>query len=571
MRAPDTATLPSVSATEGGLLRPTGASILDHVLGGFPPGLPLVLAGPSGSGRTVLGLQLAHAALARGERVLVVSSEPAQSLLHQAESLGFELAGPLHDDHLVLLELDGGTPSLVRAQGADALAAALRAEAPDASVVIVDPFTAMTAEIADEPRLREVSRAFVRTVGAEALVLTVETERLAQQRGLERVLSELCGAYLSLGREASGRRTLSVEKSRSRAGAAERVEFSIGPGGTHLVGDASPKAEITMFTRVRRVSDRHAAEVRAIADADADLAAPVGTIDPPPRRPAPRPRQRFAEDVDSGAQETPARERAVILLVEDSRMQRELIRDWLEPRYEVITAADGFEALAKIVSSQPDLVILDLIMPRVTGYELLCALRRAHMDVPVLVSSSRVATTGDRLGPLVLGATEFLPKPVNRIELEHKVETLLRLRRVRDPRFEGSEAEELFGRISSSRVLEPADFRDRVARACTFGDRNGLESSIVQLRAADPAVLDAWIETANEDLRFEDAVLHQSKNTAVVLLVATGPADAGKVIARTTDRCQDESGQPVELDIAAGVAGEWLDLEALAGTPSESL
>lgn len=251
-------------------------------------------------------------------------------------------------------------------------------------------------------------------------------------------------------------------------------------------------------------------------------------------------------------------------------MQREMIKDWLEPRYEVITADDGFEALAKIVTHQPDLVILDLIMPRVTGYELLCALRRAHMDVPVLVSSSRVATTGDRLGPLVLGATEFLPKPVNRIELEHKVETLLRLRRVRDPRFEGNEAEELFGRISSSRVLELADFRERVARACTFGDRNGLESSIVQLRAVDPVALDAWVEMANEDLRFEDAILRQSKNTAVVLLVATGPSDAAKVIARTTGRCQDESGQPIELEIAAGVAGEWLDLEALAGTAPET-
>jgi hypothetical protein len=189
------------------------------------------------------------------------------------------------------------------------------------------------------------------------------------------------------------------------------------------------------------------------------------------------------------------------------------------------------------------------------------------MDVPVLVSSSRVASAGDRLGPLVLGATEFLPKPVNRIELEHKVETLLRLRRAPGPRFEGSEAEALFGRTSSSRVLEPADFRDRVARACTFGDRHGLESSVVQIRAADPTALDAWIETANEDLRFEDAVLRQSKDTAVVLLVATGPSDATKVIARTTGRCEDEAGHPVELEFAAGIAGEWLDLEALAGVP----
>ena len=75
---------------------------------------------------------------------------------------------------------------------------------------------------------------------------------------LERVLSELCGAYLVLDRDGGGRRTLAVEKSRTGIGAAERVEFSIGPGGTHLVGEAKPKAEITMFTRVRRTDARSA-------------------------------------------------------------------------------------------------------------------------------------------------------------------------------------------------------------------------------------------------------------------------------------------------------------------------
>ena len=60
------------------------------------------------------------------------------------------------------------------------------------------------------------------------------------------MLSELCGAYLVLDREAGGRRTLSVEKSRAGLGAAERVEFAVGPNGTHLVGDATPKAEIPL-------------------------------------------------------------------------------------------------------------------------------------------------------------------------------------------------------------------------------------------------------------------------------------------------------------------------------------
>ncbi|RIK97112.1 MAG: hypothetical protein DCC71_21935 [Proteobacteria bacterium] len=563
------AALRSRSPSLGVGLGKTGASIIDHVLGGFPPGLPLVLAGPSGCGRTVLGLQLAAAALARGEVVQIVSSEPAQSLMHQADALGFAFDAPLADDRLVLLELDGGTPALVRAQGPDALAEALRGEAPGASLVIVDPFTAITAEITDEPRLREVTRGFVRAIGADALVLTIDSERLGQQRGLERVLGEVCGAYLVLEREASGRRALHVEKSRAGLGAAERVEFSIGPGGTHLVDAAEPKAAIPMFTRVRRVADRHAAALRAIAEPEVELAAPVGAIEPPPRR-APREARdgHAAAIAHEVAEPERERERKLVLLVDDSRMQREMIKDWLEPRYEVMTANDGFDALAKIVTTQPDLVILDLIMPRVTGYELLCAMRRARVDVPVLVSSSRIASTGDRLGPLVLGATEFLPKPVNRLELEHKVETLLRLRRAPEVGWDEGEAEALFGRITTSRVLELGDFRDRVARACSFGERHGLPSSIVRLHASGAAALDAWIEAANEDLRFEDAILRRGKRDAVVLLVATAPNDATKVIERTTARCEEGGRRAPRIEIDCGSALDWLEVEGLEPAPS---
>jgi len=528
-------------------VRPTGASIIDHVLGGYPPGLPLVIAGPSGSGRTVLGLQLADSALQRGEVVQIVSSEPAQSLMHQADALGFEFDAALAEDRLVLLELDAGTPSLVRAQGVESLVEALRAEAPEVSLVIVDPFTAITAEIVDEPRLREVSRAFVRALGAETLVLTVETERLAQQRGLDRVLSEMCGAYLMLDREASGRRTLTVEKSRAGLGAAERVEFAVGPNGTHLVEDAKPKTEIPLFTRARRMPERRATASR-LQNPDTDLAALAEPIGPsaPRRHETPRPAA-LSDALHPSrlpAASTEARTRSLILVVEDSRMQRELLSDWLTPRYEVITAVDGFEALAKIVSHHPDLVILDLIMPRVSGYELLCALRRAHVDVTVLVASSRIQTAGDRLGPLVLGATDFLPKPANRLELEHKVETLLRLRRDGDHRFDSTEAEALFGCVSASRLLEASDFRDRLERACNFGERHGFVSSLVRIDAPKVRSLDRFLEAADQELRFEDAILRVSKQRALVLLVATGPPDAPKVIERLLSRSEAESGRP---------------------------
>ena len=513
-------------------MRPTGARIVDHVLGGYPPSLPLVIAGANGCGRTVLSLQLAHGALARGERVELVSSEPSASLIHQAGALGFAFEAALRDERLVLLELDAAAAPRVRAQGVDALAEALHAEAPEAAVVIVDPFTAITAEIVDEPKLREVARTFARLLPARHLVLTVEAERLSVQRGLDRVLLELCGAYLVLEREASGRRMLTVEKTRSGTGSAEKVEFAIGPGGTHLVEDAD------------LVPARPA--VPPPAPATVAVAAPAA----PPRLDEAQPR------------------RPLVLVVEDSRLQRELLREWLAERCEVIAASDGFEAMAALLAHKPDLVILDLIMPRVTGYELLCALRRASLDVPVLVASSKVSSAGDRLGPLVLGATDFLAKPVNRLELEHKVDTLLRLRRENDRRFDPGEAEALFGKVTSSRLLDSIEFNDRLARACSFGERHGLPSSLALVGAPNTRSLDRWIEVANGELRFEDAILRIAKRRALVLLVATPPADAPKVTDRLIALADEAAGRAlgisVEIQAADASQAEPARLEALA-------
>ena len=65
----------------------TDVSIIDDVLGGIEPGSSLVLAGPVGSGRTVIMLQLVAAALRRGERGVILTSEPPAILLRQAHSL----------------------------------------------------------------------------------------------------------------------------------------------------------------------------------------------------------------------------------------------------------------------------------------------------------------------------------------------------------------------------------------------------------------------------------------------------------------------------------------------------
>jgi DNA-binding response OmpR family regulator len=284
--------------------------------------------------------------------------------------------------------------------------------------------------------------------------------------------------------------------------------------------------------------ERRAAAV-AWQNPDADLAALVLPIGPPPPR-----RQEAQRPALADALQPPlfpealraTRTRSLILLVEDSRMQRELVSEWLTPRYEVITAVDGFEALAKIVSHKPDLVILDLIMPRVSGYELLCALRRAHVDVTVLVASSRIQTAGDRLGPLVLGATDFLQKPVNRLELEHKVETLLRLRRDDDPRFDGTGSRALFGCVSVSRLLEAPDFAI-ASRASSFGERR-LRLVARASRRADARSLDRFLETPTRNCasRTRSCACRSSARCAA----RHRSSDATKVIERLLARNEAE-------------------------------
>ena len=473
-------------------MRLTGNDIIDQSIGGFPTGMPLVVSGCGGTGRTVLALELAERALARGEPVRLLTTDVAQSVLRQGESLGFHLEEAVEQDRLGILELHADAPALVRENGVRPLVEALGAELDGASLLIVDPLSALLAQIVDESRLRENVRELTRSLAGHDLVLTIEEERQTGQRALEFVLRELCGAYLRLEREPSGRRVAKVERTRTGIAASESLEFTIGEGGIHVIGDASEHPARRVVDAVRPAAPAPAAESEA-RDAE------------------PRPK---------------------ILVVDDERLQREMLSDWLRPRYEVVLVADGFEALAALVAQHPDLVVLDLVMPRVTGYELLYSMRRSGFDVPVLIASSRIATMGERLGPLVLGATDFISKPLSRVELLHKVETLLRLPRSGESRFGEAEAQALFASFSGSRLLELPDFAERVTRACDFGEKYEMSSSLVGLRAERDEDLDRWIDVANRQLRFEDAILRFDKRVAFAIFVATAPQYAPRVIER---------------------------------------
>ncbi len=115
-----------------------------------------------------------------------------------------------------------------------------------------------------------------------------------------------------------------------------------------------------------------------------------------------------------------------VLVVDDDKAVRESLRRSLEFNgYEVALATDGAEALAGIGASDPDVVIMDVMMPRLDGIEATRALRTAKNDVPILVLTARDAV-GDRVEGLDAGADDYLTKPFALQELLARLRALLR-------------------------------------------------------------------------------------------------------------------------------------------------
>jgi len=246
---------------------------------------------------------------------------------------------------------------------------------------------------------------------------------------------------------------------------------------------------------------------------------------------------------------------ARILVVDDNPLNVKLLAAKLtKDYYSVITAENGSEALHKAVTEQPDIILLDVMMPEIDGFEVCRRLKSdnttRHIPIVMITALSDVS---DRVRGLEAGADDFLTKPINDVALMARVRSLLRLKRIMD---EWRLREATAAQFSMPAVTESEE-SDATGGCVLFlednlGERQRIENflkamgfSFLPVSSTDEAVKEAQegnhdLVMASLDLQNEDGLAlcgrlraNEATRTLPILLIAN--ADEIDLVARGLD------------------------------------
>ncbi len=247
---------------------------------------------------------------------------------------------------------------------------------------------------------------------------------------------------------------------------------------------------------------------------------------------------------------------ARILVVDDVEVNVRLLEAKLQAEYfSVLTANDGFTALRIAHDERPDIILLDVMMPRLDGFETCRRLKadEATQDIPVVMVTA-LSEASDRVRGLEAGADDFLTKPVNDIALFARVRSLVRLRRTME---EWRHREDVCGRFSLPPDEEHETAVEAPPRILVWE-----ESAFAANRLADMLA-----PLAGELVRLdapEELVPYCDAASDLVILSTAGKVDALRIVSKL--RAKDDSrtvpilliGDPDELPRVA----KGLDLGA---------
>ena len=150
--------------------------------------------------------------------------------------------------------------------------------------------------------------------------------------------------------------------------------------------------------------------------------------------PAPSPQAAGRKTLSSNSETDEPLPPSRVLVVDDNAQNLELLCAYMEDVAHVTTiaATNGIEAMAEVAAEQPDLILLDIMMPKMSGFEVCQQLKNDPQtrDIQIIMVTA-LNEMGDHERAVDCGTDEFLTKPVNRLELITRVKSLLRVRHLK--------------------------------------------------------------------------------------------------------------------------------------------
>jgi two-component system, cell cycle response regulator len=270
----------------------------------------------------------------------------------------------------------------------------------------------------------------------------------------------------------------------------------------------------------------------------------------------------------------------VVLLVEDSTAIRALVRKMLAAGgHTVVEAAGGAAALAACRQQQPDVVLLDVEMPEMSGWDVLAAMKADPdlRDVPVVFLTGRSDTT-DIVDGLRLGAHDYLRKPCEPTELLARVQAAARVKRLQDELRQRNQELDLISRTDALTGLHNRrHVEEYLARLVSLARRNAEPIAVLIIdidhfksvndghgHDAGDAVLREVADRMVRSVRLEDMVGRWGGEEFLVVLPNTGADGAGELAERlrrvvADEPCQLGDGGSIQVTISVGCAASLMD------------
>jgi len=172
-----------------------------------------------------------------------------------------------------------------------------------------------------------------------------------------------------------------------------------------------------------------------------------------------------------------------VLIVDDDPEVRRVLARMLQPEgYEIFEAGDGEEGLAQAEVHRPDVILLDVLMPNLNGFEACKRLKaKEEFRLTPVVLITGLSDVRDRVAGILAGADDFLSKPFEQTELKARVSSLLRLKRYTDDLERAERVVFTLARAIEERDPYTRGHCDRLSRyASALGQRMGLEAEEVR-------------------------------------------------------------------------------------------